>query len=118
MLPDIDKPVYALTLQLPLEEPASKGGVKLVLKTSTQWLGCVSRGSRHDMFVSLQKVGHHELFSFTVTIRTVGLLVCAKGHTEGMLGTGPYNNNMTLKLLHFRLLFCGPVVQQSCYDHS
>ena len=54
---------HALTLQLPLEGPLRKGGIKLVLRTSDdQWLGCSFQGSRHDFFISLQQVrGHRPL---------------------------------------------------------
>ena len=45
----------ALTLQLPLEGSVEKGGIKLVLRTPEQWLGCTFHGARHDMFISLQK---------------------------------------------------------------
>lgn len=47
---------HALTLQLPLEGSVGKGGIKLVLRTPEQWLGCTFHGTRHDMFISLQKV--------------------------------------------------------------
>jgi hypothetical protein len=53
---------YALTLQLPLEGPICHGGIKLVLRTQGgQWLACSYQGSRHDIFISIEKV-HTECF--------------------------------------------------------
>lgn len=52
-----DVAVYALTLQLPLEEKLQRGGVVGVIKTADgRWLHCQAHGGQPDFFISTREV--------------------------------------------------------------